>query len=79
MALAELVTTAPKAFVPRNVVFTIRQKRSKCSPSPLVFFEMYAVIGAGYEVYNTLGPGFLKVGYHETQLFNFEDERLELE
>ena len=27
--------------------------------------EVYAIVGAGYEVYNTLGPGFLEAVYQE--------------
>ncbi len=27
--------------------------------------EVYAIVGAGYEVYNALGPGFLEAVYHE--------------
>ncbi len=27
--------------------------------------EVYAIIGAAFEVYNTLGPGFLEAVYHE--------------
>ncbi len=27
--------------------------------------EVYAIVGAAFEVYNTLGPGFLEAIYHE--------------
>ena len=38
--------------------------------------EVYAIVGAAFEVYNTLGPGFLEAVYQEAQAIELANRQI---
>jgi GxxExxY protein len=38
--------------------------------------EVYSIVGAAFEVYNTLGPGFLEAVYHEALAVEFTERHI---